>query len=83
MKKLAGFLLILFLCVGTASAQFSGGIVYDPTNYADAVLRYNQLVQQLAQLQRTYTQVVNRRDANGAPRGFSFPGSSQTARSLP
>jgi len=26
-----------------------GGIVYDPTTYANAVLRYNQLVQQLTQ----------------------------------
>jgi hypothetical protein len=38
--------------------QFAG-IVYDPTNYANAVLRYNQLVQQLAQLRQTYQQVLN------------------------
>jgi hypothetical protein len=43
-----------------SSAQFGfGGIVYDPTNYANAVLRYNQLVQQLAQLRQTYQQVMN------------------------
>lgn len=41
-----------------SNAQF-GGIVYDPTNYANAVLRYNQLVQQLEQLRRTYQQVLN------------------------
>ena len=58
-KRILAVLLVLGLCVGTASAQFFGGIVYDPTNYANAVLRYNQLVQQLAQLQRTYTQIVN------------------------
>ena len=34
-------------------------IVYDPTNYANALLRYNQLVQQLAQLRQTYQQVLN------------------------
>jgi hypothetical protein len=47
------------LCVGTASAQFGLSIVYDPTNYANAVLRYQQLVQQLAQLRQTYQQLVN------------------------
>jgi hypothetical protein len=36
-----------------------GGLVYDPTNYANAVLRYNQLVQQLAQLKQTYQQLLN------------------------
>jgi len=49
-KRILGVLLVLDLCVGTASAQFSfGGIVYDPTDYANAVLRYKQLVQQLVQ----------------------------------
>jgi conjugal transfer/entry exclusion protein len=59
-RRIFTVLLVLGLRVGTASAQFGfGGIVYDPTNYANAVLRYNQLVQQLAQLQRTYTQILN------------------------
>jgi hypothetical protein len=31
-----------------------GGIVYDPTNYNNAVLRYMQLQKQLLQLQQTY-----------------------------
>jgi hypothetical protein len=57
-KKLFAVMLVIVLCGGTASAQF-GGIVYDPTNYANAVLRYNQLVQQLAQLRQTYTQILN------------------------
>jgi hypothetical protein len=39
------------------SAQLFGGIVYDPTNYANAVLRYGQLQQQLAQLITTYQQI--------------------------
>jgi len=59
-KRVLAVLLVLGLCVGTASAQFGfGGIVYDPTNYANAVLRYKQLVQQLVQLRQTYQQIVN------------------------
>jgi hypothetical protein len=50
-------LLAMTVCAGTASAQF-GGIVYDPTNYQNALLRYNQLQQHLLQLQKTYNQVV-------------------------
>ena len=57
-KKLFAVLLVTVLCVGTASAQFGSGIVYDPTNYSNAVLRYQQLQQHLLQLQRTYTQIV-------------------------
>src|SRR6266851_4991301 len=48
----------LVLLPAVSHAQF-GGVVYDPTNYANAVLRYNQLVQQLAQLRQTYQQVLN------------------------
>jgi len=59
-KKILITLLVVGLSVGTASAQFGfGGLVYDPTNYANAVLRYNQLVQQLIQLKQTYEQIVN------------------------
>ena len=57
-KKLLIVLLVATLCVGTASAQFGSGIVYDPTNYHNALLRYYQLQQHLAQLQKTYTQAV-------------------------
>ena len=56
-KKILLSLLALSLCVDSASAQF-GGVVYDPTNYHNALLRYFQLQQHLAQLQKTYTQVV-------------------------
>jgi hypothetical protein len=58
-RKIIVSLLVLGLCVGTASAQFGFGIVYDPTNYANAVLRYSQLVQQLAQSRQTYAQILN------------------------
>jgi len=56
-KKVLIVLLAASLCVGTASAQF-GGVVYDPTNYHNAILRYQQLQQHLAQLQKTYSQIV-------------------------
>jgi hypothetical protein len=49
--------LFMTLAVGTASAQF-GGIVYDPTNYQNALLRYFQLQQQLIQLRNSYAQLV-------------------------
>ena len=59
-RKIPAILLVLVLCVGTASAQFGfGGIVYDPTNYHNAVLRYIQLQQQLTQLKNSYAQLVS------------------------
>jgi hypothetical protein len=56
--KILAVSLILVLCVGTASAQF-GGVVYDPTNYHNALLRYFQLQQQLIQLRNSYAQLVS------------------------
>src|SRR5271154_6376424 len=58
-RKALVFVLVTALCVGTASAQFGSGIVYDPTNYQNAVLRYQQLQQQLLQLQKSYAQITN------------------------
>jgi hypothetical protein len=59
-RSVAVVLVGLLLLPVVSQAQFGfGGIVYDPTNYANAVLRYNQLVQQLAQLRRTYQQVLS------------------------
>jgi hypothetical protein len=58
-------LAIVFVAAGllsvpsAARAQFFGGIVYDPTNFHNAVLRYYQLRMQLAQMQATYSQIVN------------------------
>jgi hypothetical protein len=57
-KKALALLLVMGLCVGTASAQFGFGIVYDPTNYANALLRYAELQQQLVQLKNSYTQLI-------------------------
>jgi hypothetical protein len=59
-KKILVCLLAAGLFVGTASAQFGfGGIVYDPTNYHNALLRYYQLQQQLIQLRNSYAQIVS------------------------
>jgi hypothetical protein len=57
-SKILVLLLIVGLAVGTASAQF-GGVVYDPTNYHNALLRYFQLQQHLVQLQQTYAKVLS------------------------
>jgi hypothetical protein len=56
-KKVLIVSLVFALCAGAASAQF-GGIVYDPTNYSNAVLRYFQLQQHLIQLHNSYLQLV-------------------------
>lgn len=57
-KKILAVLLVTVLSIGTASGQLGSGIVYDPTNYQNALLRYYQLQQHLAQLQKTYTQIT-------------------------
>jgi len=50
--------LVLTLAIAVpVSAQIFGGIVFDPTNYGNAVLRYAQLQQQYAQLVTTYQQI--------------------------
>lgn len=62
MKKLLPIAVIAFalaLAPSRAHAQFGFSIVYDPTNYANALLRYSQLVQHLNQLRATYGQIVN------------------------
>ena len=56
-RKMLVLIVVTSLAVGTASAQF-GGVVYDPTNYQNALLRYYQLQQHLVQLQQTYTKVL-------------------------
>lgn len=59
-RKLFLLAIGMALAALSASAQVGiGGVVFDPTNYANALLRYNQLVQQLAELERTYQQIVN------------------------
>src|ERR1700732_4368884 len=61
-KKTAAIsLLAALLLLPVASyAQFGfGGVFYYPTNYQNAVLRYIQLQEQLAQLRETYQQVLN------------------------
>ena len=58
-RKVLVFLLVMALAVGSASAQLGSGIVYDPTNYQNALLRYSQLQQHLLQLQKTYAKVLS------------------------
>ena len=53
-KRILVIAIVAGLGVATASAQLGGGIVYDPTNYHNALLRYFQLQQHLLQLQQTY-----------------------------
>jgi hypothetical protein len=57
MLTLVVALALIAVTVVPLSAQLFGGIVYDPTNYSNAVLRYEQLQQQLAQLITTYQQI--------------------------
>ena len=58
-RKILICLLVLGLGVGTATAQFGNGVVFDPTNFHNALLRYYQLQQHLIQLQKSYTQITN------------------------
>src|ERR1700683_2115435 len=57
-RKILICLLVLALGVGTATAQFGNGVVFDPTNYHNALLRYQQLQQHLLQLQKSYNQIT-------------------------
>jgi len=58
-NRAAALVIAAVLLVPVVSEAQFGGVVYDPTNYANAVLRYKQLVQQLVQLRQTYQQVLN------------------------
>src|SRR5277367_203477 len=57
-RKILICLLVLALGVGTATAQLGSGIVYDPTNYQNALLRYQQLQQHLLELQKSYAKIT-------------------------
>ena len=58
-RKVLVFMLVMGFAVGTASAQLGSGIVYDPTNYHNALLRYYQLQQHLLQLQKSYAKITS------------------------
>jgi hypothetical protein len=51
--------LLIALVSSPAHAQFGFNVVYDPTNFHNAVARYYQLIAQLNQMRATYAQVVN------------------------
>src|SRR5271166_6320990 len=57
-RKILICLLVLGLGVGTATAQLGNGVVFDPTNYHNALLRYYQLQQHLLQLQKSYAKIT-------------------------
>ena len=57
-RKILICLLVLGLGVGTATAQFGNGVVFDPTNYHNALLRYYQLQQHLIELQKSYAKIT-------------------------
>jgi hypothetical protein len=59
-KSAAILLLVALLLIPVASeAQLGGGIVYDPTNYHNALLRYYQLQQHLVELQKNVQKVTS------------------------
>jgi hypothetical protein len=59
-KGAASLILTALLVVPVASeAQLGNGVVYDPTNYQNAVLRYRQLQQHLLELQKTFAKVTS------------------------
>lgn len=57
-RKILICLLVLGLGVGPATAQFGNGVVFDPTNYHNALLRYYQLQQHLVELQKSYAKIT-------------------------
>ena len=57
-KRILICLIVMGLGVGTATAQLGSGIVYDPTNFHNALLRYYQLQQHLIQLQQNVAKVT-------------------------
>jgi hypothetical protein len=57
-RKILICLLSLSLLVATARAQFGSGVVFDPTNYHNALLRYYQLQQHLVELQKSYAKIT-------------------------
>jgi len=59
-KGAASLILGALLVVPIASkAQLGSGVVYDPTNYQNALLRYRQLQQHLLELQKTVAKVTS------------------------
>lgn len=54
-RLVLGLVLLVTLAVPVSAQLF--GVVFDPTNYANALLRYAQLQQQFTQLVTTYQQI--------------------------
>lgn len=59
-KGAVSLILAALLVVPIASeAQLGNGVVYDPSNYQNALLRYRQLQQHLVELQKTVSKVTS------------------------
>jgi hypothetical protein len=58
-RRSAILLLIAMILIPTVSEAQFGGVVYDPTNYHNALLRYYQLQQHLVELQKTVSKVTS------------------------
>src|SRR5271154_2837787 len=58
-RKILVCILVMGLTVGNASAQLGSGVVFDPTNFHNALLRYYQLQQHLIQLQQSYAKITS------------------------
>src|SRR5438128_8509519 len=57
MRRLVLVLVVMVAIAVPVSAQLFG-VVFDPTNYGNALLRYEQLQQQFTQLVMTYQQIT-------------------------
>ena len=83
-RQIAVLSLLLALTVSPALAQLGSGIVYDPTNYQNAVLRYMQLQKQLLQLQQRTTSTCSSTNSSRRRPGNCrtwWPGIAQFLRS--
>jgi hypothetical protein len=59
-KRIAILIVVaLFFIPIVSEAQFGGGVVYDPSNYHNALLRYYQLQKHLVELQKTVSTVTS------------------------
>src|ERR1700733_12020296 len=59
-KKILACLMIAVLCVAPALAILGvGDVVFDPTNYHEAIQQFIQLERQYSQLVQTYQMVQN------------------------
>jgi hypothetical protein len=62
-RRIAILVVVALLFIPIVSeSQVGGGVVYDPTNYQNALLRYSQLQKHLVELQKTVSKVTSQLD---------------------